>query len=241
MITDNQVQTLRKTAAMMLAALQHGTPPKELQAHLEAAETQSRVLEAFSKAAQAHPKALAMLESPSKGKAAAVVAVQHGRRRARGAARDGDACRPRRHASRAAESAPPTLGIVDGQIRLVTQPAWMWLLSMLNPLQPGRLRICVKCARLYVAARRDQLGCSARCGDAIFMRKYRGPNYRKRRRAAQGIAKAKDAMERRRLHLALREENQRQQQPRRLGSSEPEVQTRSMVAPDAAVPRFHSF
>jgi len=106
-------------------------------------------------------------------------------------------------------SAPPILGVVHGQIRVVNQPAWMWLLSMLNPLEHGRLRICEKCDRLYVAARRDQLGCSARCGDAIFMRKYRSPNYRKRRHAAQGIAKAKDALERRRLHLALREEDQK--------------------------------
>jgi hypothetical protein len=82
------------------------------------------------------------------------------------------------------ESTPPKLGVVDGKIRLITRPAWLRLLPPLlvddGGLEVGRLQICERCERLYVAARRDQLGCSATCGDTLYMRRYRNPDYRKR-------------------------------------------------------------
>lgn len=75
---------------------------------------------------------------------------------------------------------PLALGVVDGKIRLINRPAWMLLLPLLDGLEVGRLQICERCERLYVAARRDQLGCSATCGDTLYMRRYRNPDYRKR-------------------------------------------------------------
>jgi hypothetical protein len=82
--------------------------------------------------------------------------------------------------ARLPESVPPTLGAINGMIRLVSRPAWMWMLPLLDGLELGRLSRCEYCANLYVSARKDQLGCSKGCGDVLYMRKYRAPDYRNR-------------------------------------------------------------
>lgn len=79
-------------------------------------------------------------------------------------------------------STPATLGIADGALRLVTRPAWMWLVNELDGLPVGRLRTCERCGNLYIAARVDQLGCSPSCGDVLYARKYRNPDYRGKNR-----------------------------------------------------------
>lgn len=58
-------------------------------------------------------------------------------------------------------------------------PVGQWLLPILEGLEAGRLKVCGGCKMLYVARRRDQLGCSQRCGDTEYMRRYRRAAYRK--------------------------------------------------------------
>lgn len=69
---------------------------------------------------------------------------------------------------------------VDGRIRVTVAPVIHWLLPLLDGLDAGRLGICDACGKLYVGLRRDQLGCSGKCGDTLYMRRYRNPNYRNR-------------------------------------------------------------
>jgi len=65
----------------------------------------------------------------------------------------------------------------------------------------GRLSICDACGKLYVGRRRDQLGCSRRCGDTLYMRRYRNPEYRNRNKSdskRRQIRKALNALRRKR-------------------------------------------
>jgi hypothetical protein len=77
---------------------------------------------------------------------------------------------------------PVVLGSVDGRIQIAAVPVAYWILLMLDGIEARRLGICDACQRLYVARRRDQLGCSSLCGDTLYMRLYRNPEYRKRNR-----------------------------------------------------------
>jgi hypothetical protein len=80
------------------------------------------------------------------------------------------------------DTPPVLLGNVDGRIQVAAVPVAYWILPMLNGIDPRRLGICDACQRLYVARRRDQLGCSRKCGDTLYMRRYRNPEYRNRNR-----------------------------------------------------------
>lgn len=75
---------------------------------------------------------------------------------------------------------PASLQRVDGRIKVTVVPVSYWLLPMLDGLEAGRLKICEACEKLYVTRRRDQLGCSRKCGDTVYMRRYRNPEYRNR-------------------------------------------------------------
>jgi hypothetical protein len=77
---------------------------------------------------------------------------------------------------------PVLLGRVDGRIQIAAVPVAYWILPMLDGIEARRLGICDACQQLYVARRRDQLGCSRQCGDTLYMRRYRNPEYRKRNR-----------------------------------------------------------
>jgi hypothetical protein len=66
----------------------------------------------------------------------------------------------------------------NGVIRIGVVPISHWLLSMLDGLETSRLRICEVCGKLFVGLRRDQLGCTRKCGDAEYMRRYRQAKYR---------------------------------------------------------------
>jgi hypothetical protein len=68
---------------------------------------------------------------------------------------------------------PAMLYTRDGLIKIGGAPISHWLLPMLDGLEAARLRLCEVCGKLFVARRRDQLGCSRRCGDAMYMRRYR--------------------------------------------------------------------
>ena len=75
---------------------------------------------------------------------------------------------------------PAILRRVDDRIKVTVVPVIQWLLPMLDGLEAGRMNICDACGKLYVGRRRDQLGCSRRCGDTLYMRRYRNPQYRNR-------------------------------------------------------------
>lgn len=76
-------------------------------------------------------------------------------------------------------SPPPLLYKRDGLIKIGMAPISHWLLPMLDGLEAARLGLCEVCGKLFVARRRDQLGCSPRCGDVAYMRRYRRAAYRK--------------------------------------------------------------
>jgi hypothetical protein len=78
---------------------------------------------------------------------------------------------------------PAILRRVDDRIKVTAVPVIHWLLPMLDGLEAGRLRICDACGKLCVGRRRDQLGCSRRCGDTLYMRRYRNPDYRNRNKS----------------------------------------------------------
>jgi hypothetical protein len=78
------------------------------------------------------------------------------------------------------DTPPVVLGSVDGRIQIAAVPVAYWILPMLDGIEARRLGICDACQRLYVARRRDQLGCSRKCGDTLYMRRYRNPEYRNR-------------------------------------------------------------
>lgn len=80
------------------------------------------------------------------------------------------------------DTPPVVLGSVDGRILIAAVPVAYWILPMLDGIEARRLGICDACQRLYVARRRDQLGCSRKCGDTLYMRRYRNPEYRNRNR-----------------------------------------------------------
>jgi hypothetical protein len=80
------------------------------------------------------------------------------------------------------DTPPVLLGRVEGRIRVIGVPVAYWILPMLDGIEVRRLGICDACKRLYVARRRDQLGCSRKCGDTLYMRRYRNPEYRNRNR-----------------------------------------------------------
>jgi len=73
---------------------------------------------------------------------------------------------------------PAVLRRVDGRLRVTIVPISHWLLPLIDGLDAARLGICEACSNLYVARRRDQLGCSRRCGDTVYMRRYRRSDYR---------------------------------------------------------------
>jgi hypothetical protein len=79
-------------------------------------------------------------------------------------------------------SPPALLCKKDGVITVDTLPIVHWLLPMLEGLEVARLGFCQVCGKLFVARGRDQLGSSRRCGDAMYMRRYRRTEYRKRDR-----------------------------------------------------------
>jgi hypothetical protein len=89
--------------------------------------------------------------------------------------------------------APPAiLRRVDDRIRVTVVPVSHWLLPMIDGLEAGRLGICEACEILYVARRRDQLGCSRKCGDTVYMRRYRRAGYRNASRpTASAVRSAK--------------------------------------------------
>jgi len=78
------------------------------------------------------------------------------------------------------DTPPVLLGRVEGRIQVTAVPVAYWILPMLDGIEARRLGICDACQRLYVARRRDQLGCSRKCGDTLYMRRYRNPEYRNR-------------------------------------------------------------
>jgi hypothetical protein len=80
------------------------------------------------------------------------------------------------------DTPPVQLGNVKGRIQVTAVPVAFWILPMLDGIDARRLGICDACQRLYVARRRDQLGCSRKCGDTLYMRRYRNPEYRNRNR-----------------------------------------------------------
>ncbi len=80
------------------------------------------------------------------------------------------------------DTPPVVLCSVDGRIQIPAVPVAYWILPMLDGIEARRLGICDACQRLYVARRRDQLGCSRKCGDTLYMRRYRNPEYRRRNR-----------------------------------------------------------
>jgi hypothetical protein len=92
---------------------------------------------------------------------------------------------------------PAVLRRVDGKIRVTTVPVSQWLLPMIDGLDAARLGICEACSNLYVAKRRDQLGCSRRCGDTVYMRRYRRSGYRNGSKPTKNAARSAA----RRLHL----------------------------------------
>jgi hypothetical protein len=67
----------------------------------------------------------------------------------------------------------------DDRIIAGVVPVGQWLLPILDGLQARGLKVCGGCKMLYVARRRDQLGCSRRCGDTEYMRRYRRAAYRR--------------------------------------------------------------
>jgi len=73
---------------------------------------------------------------------------------------------------------PAVLRRVDDRIRVTVVPVSHWLLPMIDGLEAQRLGICEACHKLYVGRRRDQLGCSRKCGDTVYMRRYRRSEYR---------------------------------------------------------------
>jgi hypothetical protein len=75
-------------------------------------------------------------------------------------------------------SPPAVLRRVDDRIRVAVVPVSHWLLPMIDGLEATRLGICEACHKLYVGRRRDQLGCSRKCGDTVYMRRYRRLDYR---------------------------------------------------------------
>jgi hypothetical protein len=75
-------------------------------------------------------------------------------------------------------SPPAVLRRIDDRIRVTVVPVSHWLLPMLDGLEATRLGICEACNMLYVGRRRDQLGCSRKCGDTVYMRRYRRAEYR---------------------------------------------------------------
>jgi len=77
-------------------------------------------------------------------------------------------------------SPPAVLRRVDERIKVTVVPVSHWLLPMIDGLEATRLGICDACHMLYVARRRDQLGCSRKCGDTLYMRRYRRSEYRNR-------------------------------------------------------------
>jgi hypothetical protein len=94
---------------------------------------------------------------------------------------------------------PAILRRVDDRIKVTTVPVIHWLLPVLDGLEAGRLSICEACGKLYVGRRRDQLGCSRRCGDTLYMRRYRNPEYRNRNKSdskRRQIRKALSALKR---------------------------------------------
>jgi len=90
---------------------------------------------------------------------------------------------------------PPALvRRVEGRVRVFAVPVSNWLLPMLDGLKFGQLKICEACWKLYVAWRRDQLGCSQKCGDTVYMRRYRRPKYRKKNKTGSEWRKSRTAM-----------------------------------------------
>jgi hypothetical protein len=86
------------------------------------------------------------------------------------------------HVQLPSDKPPVVLSSADGRIQIAAVPVAYWILPMLDGIEARRLGICDACQRLYVARRRDQLGCSRKCGDTLYMRRYRTPEYRKRNR-----------------------------------------------------------
>lgn len=96
---------------------------------------------------------------------------------------------------------PPILYKRDGVIRVGMAPISHWLLPMLDGLDANRLRICEVCWKLFVPRRRDQIGCSRKCGDAMYMRRYRSATYRN---GSKKTPSARDSAERRMRALKKR-------------------------------------
>jgi hypothetical protein len=87
-------------------------------------------------------------------------------------------------------SPPALLYKKDGVITVATLPLGHWLLPMLDGLEVARLGFCQICGKLFVARRRDQLGCSRKCGDAMYMRRYRRAEYSKSDRPTPNARKS---------------------------------------------------
>jgi hypothetical protein len=93
----------------------------------------------------------------------------------------------------------PVIELSGGTLRVQTDLIVHHLLPALDGIDAHRLRICPVCDRLFVARRRDQLGCDAKCGNAEYMRRYRSPE--KQRQYAQN-KKINQVMKARRAELA---------------------------------------
>jgi hypothetical protein len=83
---------------------------------------------------------------------------------------------------------------VDRRVRVFAVPMSNWLLPMLDGLNIGQLKICGACWKLYVARRHDQLGCSRKCGDTVYMRRYRRAEYRHKNKPGSEWRKRRMAM-----------------------------------------------
>jgi hypothetical protein len=88
----------------------------------------------------------------------------------------------------------PVIEVSGGKLLVQTDLIVHHLLPALDGIDAHRLRICPVCDRLFVARRRDQLGCDAKCGDAEYMRRYRSPEKKQQyeqNRKINGLVKSR--------------------------------------------------
>lgn len=69
----------------------------------------------------------------------------------------------------------------DGRLHLTTDLLYHCVIAALERLEAWRLRICPACDRLYLAKASNSIACSARCGDTVYMRRYRRDSRRKKK------------------------------------------------------------
>jgi hypothetical protein len=221
LVDDDQVRAVQHAEAHMLQAFGGAAKPAE---NTAAAQTTKAVFQTLEAEVAKHPKALAELQtltgweflkhSPDHN-------LFHTIADTRAVLREAAMLRVEGDMARLPESSPATLGVVnDGirlEIRLVTRPAWMWMLfprqpehdsralsrargsdkpRLLDGLEVGRLRICERCERLCVPVRKDQLGCSPACGDVLYARRYRNPDYRRKNKPGSKLRSIRETLNR---------------------------------------------